>query len=129
MTKTMMLHNVSFSFTSKIFITSENCLVDFEWSKNSCLPGMIWMLNDIPTYEITSVFILTILEMKLSLMMICRIVFQSMSLVPPSPSNKQMASKANFTAGGGLAIDRISTRSFFLMPFTADSETSRSGTI
>lgn len=43
-------------------------------------------------------------------------LFQSLEL---SPSNRQIASSVVFTAWGGLAIDRISTKSFFLIDFTA----------
>ena len=55
-------------------------------------------------------------EMKLSLMMTPRIVLQSVAC---SPSNKQMDSKASLTAGGGLPMERTSTRCCFLMDFTA----------
>lgn len=61
---------------------------------------------------------LTIVGMKFSLMMMERICFQSVVL---SPSSKQMDSRASFTAAGGLAIERTSTRCCFLMDLTAIS--------
>uniref|UniRef100_A0A803XKD3 Uncharacterized protein n=1 Tax=Meleagris gallopavo TaxID=9103 RepID=A0A803XKD3_MELGA len=60
---------------------------------------------------------LTIVGMKFSLMMMERICFQSVVL---SPSSKQMDSSASFTAAGGLAIERTSTRCCFFMDFTAN---------
>uniref|UniRef100_A0A3B5JXV1 Uncharacterized protein n=1 Tax=Takifugu rubripes TaxID=31033 RepID=A0A3B5JXV1_TAKRU len=61
---------------------------------------------------------LTIVGMKFSLMMMERICFQSVVL---SPRSKQMDSRASFTAAGGLAIERTSTRCCFLMDLTAIS--------
>lgn len=61
---------------------------------------------------------LTIVGMKFSLMMMERICFQSVVL---SPSSKQMDSRASFTAAGGLAMERTSTRCCFLMDLTAIS--------
>ena len=49
-------------------------------------------------------------------MMAVRIDFQSEAF---SPSRMQMPSRAILTTGGGLPMERISTRSFFLIPFTA----------
>uniref|UniRef100_A0A669PXW2 Uncharacterized protein n=1 Tax=Phasianus colchicus TaxID=9054 RepID=A0A669PXW2_PHACC len=60
---------------------------------------------------------LTIVGMKFSLMMMERICFQSVVL---SPSSRQMDSSASFTAAGGLAIERTSTRCCFFMDFTAN---------
>lgn len=57
--------------------------------------------------------------MKFSLMMMERICFQSVVL---SPSSRQMDSSASFTAAGGLAMDRTSTRCCFLMDFTAGAQ-------
>uniref|UniRef100_A0A3Q3JK27 Uncharacterized protein n=1 Tax=Monopterus albus TaxID=43700 RepID=A0A3Q3JK27_MONAL len=59
---------------------------------------------------------LTMVGMKFSLMMMERICFQSVVL---SPSSKQMDSRASFTAAGGLAMERTSTRCCFLMDLTA----------
>uniref|UniRef100_A0A3P8V2G2 Uncharacterized protein n=1 Tax=Cynoglossus semilaevis TaxID=244447 RepID=A0A3P8V2G2_CYNSE len=61
---------------------------------------------------------LTMVGMKFSLMMIDRICFQSVVL---SPRSRQMDSRASFTAAGGLAMDRTSTRCCFLMDLTANS--------
>lgn len=55
--------------------------------------------------------------MKFSRMMMERICFQSVVL---SPSSRQMDSSASFTAAGGLAMDRTSTRCCFLIDFTAE---------
>uniref|UniRef100_A0A8C2ST51 Uncharacterized protein n=1 Tax=Coturnix japonica TaxID=93934 RepID=A0A8C2ST51_COTJA len=60
---------------------------------------------------------LTIVGMKFSLMMMERICFQSVVL---SPRSRQMDSSASFTAAGGLAIERTSTRCCFFMDFTAN---------
>uniref|UniRef100_A0A8D0RNW8 Uncharacterized protein n=1 Tax=Sus scrofa TaxID=9823 RepID=A0A8D0RNW8_PIG len=59
---------------------------------------------------------LTMVGMKFSRMMMERICFQSVVL---SPSSRQMDSSASFTAAGGLAMDRTSTRCCFFMDFTA----------
>ena len=61
----------------------------------------------------------TMVEIKLSLMMTPRMVLQSAAC---SPSNKQMDSKASLTAGGGLPMERTSTRCCFLIDFTAVTE-------
>ena len=58
----------------------------------------------------------TMFGIKLSFIIAARIDFQSGQF---SPSSKQMDSNANFTAAGGLAMVRISTKSFFLMDLTA----------
>lgn len=55
--------------------------------------------------------------MKFSLMMMERICFQSVVL---SPNSRQMDSSANFTAAGGLAMERTSTRCCFFIDFTAN---------
>ena len=68
----------------------------------------------------SSVFKATIELIKLSLMMICRMTFQSVAV---SPNKRQIASRASFTTGGGLPMDRISTKSLRLMPFTAVHQT------
>uniref|UniRef100_A0A8B9DVE6 Uncharacterized protein n=1 Tax=Anser cygnoides TaxID=8845 RepID=A0A8B9DVE6_ANSCY len=60
---------------------------------------------------------LTMVGMKFSLMMMERICFQSVVL---SPSSRQMDSSASFTAAGGLAIERTSTRCCFFIDFTAN---------
>lgn len=59
---------------------------------------------------------LTMVGMKFSLMMMERICFQSVVL---SPRSKQIDSRASFTAAGGLAMERTSTRCCFLMDLTA----------
>uniref|UniRef100_A0A8C3JUM8 Uncharacterized protein n=1 Tax=Calidris pygmaea TaxID=425635 RepID=A0A8C3JUM8_9CHAR len=59
---------------------------------------------------------LTMVGMKFSLMMMERICFQSVVL---SPSSRQMDSSASFTAAGGLAMERTSTRCCFFIDFTA----------
>uniref|UniRef100_A0A8D3BBX9 Secreted protein n=1 Tax=Scophthalmus maximus TaxID=52904 RepID=A0A8D3BBX9_SCOMX len=59
---------------------------------------------------------LTMVGMKFSLMVMDRICFQSVVL---SPRSKQMDSRASFTAAGGLAMERTSTRCCFLMDLTA----------
>ena len=69
-----------------------------------------------PAHLISSAEKLTMVGMKFSLMMMERICFQSVVL---SPSSRQMDSSASFTAAGGLAMDRTSTRCCFLMDFTA----------
>ena len=61
----------------------------------------------------------TTVEIKLSLMITPLMVLQSAAC---SPSNKQMDSKASFTAGGGLPIERTSTRCCFLIDFTAKTK-------
>ena len=48
--------------------------------------------------------------------MAVRMDFQSEAF---SPRRMQMPSRAILTTGGGLPMERISTRSFFLIPFTA----------
>uniref|UniRef100_A0A3Q0S6X8 Uncharacterized protein n=1 Tax=Amphilophus citrinellus TaxID=61819 RepID=A0A3Q0S6X8_AMPCI len=58
---------------------------------------------------------LTMVGMKFSLMMMERICFQSVVL---SPRSKQMDSRASFTAAGGLAMERTSTRCCFLIDLT-----------
>ena len=55
-------------------------------------------------------------EIKLSLMITPRMVLQSAAC---SPSNRQMDSSASLTAGGGLPMERTSTRCCFLIDFTA----------
>ena len=67
-------------------------------------------------YLIFSVWKLTIVGIKLSLMMIPRMVLQSFAC---SPNNKHMDSRATLTACGGLAIDLTSTKCCFLIDFTA----------
>uniref|UniRef100_A0A3B3WYI1 Uncharacterized protein n=1 Tax=Poecilia mexicana TaxID=48701 RepID=A0A3B3WYI1_9TELE len=62
---------------------------------------------------------LTMVGMKFSLMMMERICFQSVVL---SPSSRQMDSSASFTAAGGLAMDRTSTRCCFFIDFTATEQ-------
>uniref|UniRef100_A0A3B5R8Y1 Uncharacterized protein n=1 Tax=Xiphophorus maculatus TaxID=8083 RepID=A0A3B5R8Y1_XIPMA len=64
---------------------------------------------------------LTMLLMKLSLIITCLIFFQSPSVVL-SPSSRQMDSRASFTAAGGLAMDRTSTRCCFFIDFTATKQ-------
>uniref|UniRef100_A0A8D2MC77 Uncharacterized protein n=1 Tax=Zonotrichia albicollis TaxID=44394 RepID=A0A8D2MC77_ZONAL len=60
---------------------------------------------------------LTMVGMKFSLMMMERICFQSVVL---SPKSRQMDSRASFTAAGGLAMERTSTRCCFFIDFTAN---------
>ena len=72
-----------------------------------------------PAHLISSAEKLTMVGMKFSLMMMERICFQSVVL---SPSSRQMDSSASFTAAGGLAMDRTSTRCCFLMDFTAGAQ-------
>ena len=82
-----------------------------------CFQGVLpCFKEDLATYEMSSVEKFTMVEMKLSLMMTPRMVLQSVAC---SPSNKQMDSKANLTAGGGLPIERTSTRCCFLIDLTA----------
>uniref|UniRef100_A0A8C5JBE1 Uncharacterized protein n=1 Tax=Junco hyemalis TaxID=40217 RepID=A0A8C5JBE1_JUNHY len=64
---------------------------------------------------------LTMVGMKFSLMMMERICFQSVVL---SPKSRQMDSRASFTAAGGLAMERTSTRCCFFIDFTANQFTS-----
>lgn len=59
----------------------------------------------------------TMVGMKFSRMMTERICFQSVVL---SPSSRQMDSSASFTAAGGLAMERTSTRCCFFIDFTAE---------
>uniref|UniRef100_A0A3B3QS31 Uncharacterized protein n=1 Tax=Paramormyrops kingsleyae TaxID=1676925 RepID=A0A3B3QS31_9TELE len=59
---------------------------------------------------------LTMVGMKFSRIMMERICFQSVVL---SPRRRQMDSRASFTAAGGLAMDRTSTKCCFLMDLTA----------
>ncbi|MFT7817320.1 hypothetical protein AGIG_G23213, partial [Arapaima gigas] len=59
---------------------------------------------------------LTMLEMKLSLIITCLIFFQSLV---SSPSKRQIDSSASFTAAGGLAMARTSTRCCFFIELTA----------
>ena len=77
------------------------------------------MLYNNSTYEISSVAKLTIVLIKLSFTSTCRIDFQSLAF---SPSSRQMDSNAVFTAGGGLAMERTSTKCCFLIDFTAKEE-------
>jgi hypothetical protein len=68
------------------------------------------------SYVTSSVLKLTIVEMKLSRIMILRIDFQS---VVSSPSNKQIDSRVNLTPCGGLLRFFISTKFCFLIDLTA----------
>lgn len=68
-------------------------------------------------YLISSAEKLTMVGMKFSLIMMERICFQSVVL---SPNSRQMDSSANFTAAGGLAMERTSTRCCFFIDFTAN---------
>lgn len=71
-------------------------------------------------YVIDSVSKLIIDGMKLSLLRIERMVFQSSaSALSVASSSKQMDSSASFTMAGGLAMDRTSDNCFFLIPLTA----------
>lgn len=70
----------------------------------------------LPTYAISSVLKLTMLDMKLSLIIMDLMALQSTS---GSPRSKQIASRESFTNGGGLGRARISAKCCFLMPFTA----------
>ena len=69
------------------------------------------------TNVISSVENFTIVEIKLSLTVIPRIVFQSVVF---SPKSKHIDSKAIFTAAGGFAIDLISTKCCLRIPLTAE---------
>uniref|UniRef100_A0A8C6ZCV2 Uncharacterized protein n=1 Tax=Nothoprocta perdicaria TaxID=30464 RepID=A0A8C6ZCV2_NOTPE len=60
---------------------------------------------------------LTMVGMKFSLIMMERICFQSVVL---SPSSRQMDSSASFTAAGGFAMERTSTKCCFFIDFTAN---------
>ena len=64
-----------------------------------------------------SVSKLTMLGTKDSFTMTDLMVFQSVAF--STPSNIQMDSRAVFTAAGGLAMERTSTKCCFLMDFTA----------
>jgi hypothetical protein len=70
------------------------------------------------TYLMSSVEKFTMVLIKFSLTMIDRMAFQSGAF---SPSSKQIDSKAILTAGGGLAMERTSTKCCFLMDLTAVS--------
>ncbi len=71
------------------------------------------------SYVTSSVLKLTIVEMKLSRIIILRIDFQS---VVSSPSSKHMDSSVNLTPCGGLFKFLISTKFCFLIDFTARQE-------
>uniref|UniRef100_A0AAQ4RVA5 Uncharacterized protein n=1 Tax=Gasterosteus aculeatus aculeatus TaxID=481459 RepID=A0AAQ4RVA5_GASAC len=73
-------------------------------------------INSLSFHLISSASKLTIVGMKFSLMIMERICFQSVVL---SPRSRQMDSRASFTAAGGLAMERTSTRCCFLMDLTA----------
>ena len=75
-----------------------------------------FFIQDVFTYEMSSVEKFTTVEMKLSLMITPRRALQSAAC---SPSSKQMDSKASLTAGGGLPMERTSTKCCFLIDFTA----------
>ena len=75
-------------------------------------------VHSVSFHLISSAEKLTMVGMKFSLMMMDRICFQSVVL---SPKSKQMDSRANFTAAGGLAMERTSTRCCFLMDLTANN--------
>ena len=81
------------------------------------------MMRMLASHEISSVLKLTMVGMKDSLTMTERILLQSTAF---SPSRKQMDSSAVFTATGGLAMDRTSTKCCFLIPFTAIHNTRHS---
>uniref|UniRef100_A0AAY4DNY6 Uncharacterized protein n=1 Tax=Denticeps clupeoides TaxID=299321 RepID=A0AAY4DNY6_9TELE len=68
-------------------------------------------------YLMSSETKLTMLEMKLSLIITCLIFFQSLV---SSPSRRQIDSRASFTAAGGLAMARTSTRCCFFIELTAE---------
>lgn len=68
------------------------------------------------SYVISSVFKLTIDDIKPSLTMMPRIAFQSVAV---SLSSSHTDSKANLTTAGGFAIERISAKCFFLIELTA----------
>ena len=68
------------------------------------------------TYAMSSVLKLTILEMKLSLIMMPLMAFQSTS---GSPRRRQIASRACLTRTGGLGRARTSARCCFFIDFTA----------
>uniref|UniRef100_A0A3P9MJ44 Uncharacterized protein n=1 Tax=Oryzias latipes TaxID=8090 RepID=A0A3P9MJ44_ORYLA len=74
------------------------------------------MASSLLFHLISSAEKLTMVGMKFSLMMMERICFQSVVL---SPKSRQMDSRASFTAAGGLAIERTSTRCCFLIDLTA----------
>uniref|UniRef100_A0A8D2J3L5 Uncharacterized protein n=1 Tax=Varanus komodoensis TaxID=61221 RepID=A0A8D2J3L5_VARKO len=65
----------------------------------------------------------TMVGMKFSRIMMDRICFQSVVL---SPKSRQIDSSASFTAAGGLAIERTSTRCCFFIDLTARYEQTRS---
>lgn len=68
--------------------------------------------------------------MKLSLLRMERIVFQSgmTSLSLVTSNSKQIDSKANLTMAGGFAIDLTSDNCFFLIPLTATGSDTNTGT-
>ena len=68
------------------------------------------------SHLMSSVLKLTIVLMKLSFIIMPRIIFQSVVF---SPSSRQIDSRAILTAPGGLAMDRISTRCCLRIPLTA----------
>lgn len=65
----------------------------------------------------------TMVGMKFSLIMMERICFQSVVL---SPKSRQIDSNASFTAAGGLAIERTSTRCCFFIDLTARKKQAQS---
>ena len=68
------------------------------------------------SHLMSSVLKLTMVLIKLSFIMMPRIIFQSVVF---SPSNRQIDSRAILTAPGGLAMERISTRCCLRIPLTA----------
>ena len=84
----------------------------FIWSFQN-IWGSVWTLE---SHLMSSVLKLTMVLIKLSFIMMPRIIFQSVVF---SPSNRQIDSRAILTAPGGLAIDRISTKCCLRIPLTA----------
>ena len=68
------------------------------------------------SYEISSALKLIMVGMKFSRIMTVLIAFQSRA---GSPKSRQIDSRADLTAKGGLDIDRTSTRCCRFIPFTA----------
>ena len=81
-----------------------------------CYHAVIIHTHSTQPYWMSSVSKFTILGMNCSFTMTVRMAFQSGAF---SPNRKQMDSSAILTAGGGLPIERTSTKCCFLMAFTA----------
>lgn len=102
----------------RVVVPGETLLVPAGPSMNNFFlpPTTAAVPNVSSIHLISSAEKFTIVGMKFSLIMMERICFQSVVL---SPSSRQMDSRASFTAAGGLAIERTSTRCCFFIDLTA----------